>query len=168
MARGKEIVMDSPNVRGKFEEGIVSGTPKPGTCMEIVPNTAPVGGRFTWRAWTRNDGAKGPIVVLREDALQGKTTTDAYVSGTRCFLYWPCAGDHLNMLLRYQPGTGTSLNENIGDLLEVDGATGMLQGVGTGGPTGSHASSPFWLMEDLGVALTANTLVWVQYLGNQA
>ena len=167
MARGAEIIV-SANPQGKFDECIVSGTPKPGTCMEIVPSTDPVGGRFTFRAVTRNDGAKGPIAVLLPDSFQGKLANDAYVTGTRGFLYWPLAGEELNMLLRYQPGTGTSLDENIGDLLEVDGASGKLQGVGTGGPTGSHASAPFMLLEHLGLALTADTLIWTRYLGNNA
>ena len=136
--------------------------------MEIVPSTESVGGRFTYRACSRSDGAKGGIAILRPDSDQGKLATDAYVSGTRGFLYWPVAGEEFNMLLRYQPGTGTSLDENIGDLLEVDGASGKLQGVGTGGPTGAHASAPFMLMEHLGAAFTADKLIFVKYLGNNA
>lgn len=168
MARGQEIIL-SADPKGHFDSGFISGTPKPGTCMEIVPSTAPKGGRFTYRAVSRNDGAKGPICVLVNDYLQGKLSTDAYVSGTFApNLYWPIAGEELNMLIRDQPGTGTSLSENIGDLLEVDGATGMLQGIGTTGPTGTHASAPFMLLEHLGIDKTDNFLAWVKYLGNNS
>lgn len=165
--KGQKIIR-AADPKGHFEECVISGTPSPGTVMELVPSTAAQGGRFTYRACTRNDGAKGGIAVLLEDGLQGKTVDDAYVSGTRGFLYWPVAGEELNMLLRDPVGTGTTNSTNIGDLLEVDGATGMLQAVGSGGPTGAHVSSPFMLLEHLGVDLTENTLVRVKYLGNNA
>lgn len=162
--KGNTIVVNGPDVRGKFEECTVSGTPKPGTCMQVT-SAAPAGGRFTYAAFSRGDGFRAEVCVLREDELQGRLATEAYVSGERGFLYWPVPGDELNMLLKYQPGTGTNLNENIGDLLEIDGATGKLQGVGTGGPTGSHLHAPFVLMEHLGVALSADVLVFVKYRG---
>lgn len=167
MAKGVCVVR-AANPKGHFEECIISGTPKPGTCMEVVGSTEPKGNSFTYRACTRVDGSKGPVAVLREDDLQGKTIDDAYVAGTKGFLYWPIAGEELNMLLRNPSGTGTLGSENIGDLLEIDGATGMLQAVGTGGPTGAHASAPFMLLEHMGIALTGNTLVRVKYLGNLA
>lgn len=163
--KGNRIILEG-SPKGKFMECVISGTPKPGTFMEIVGSTAPVGGRFTFRATTRNDGTKGPIVILKEDDIQGKRYSDAYVSGTVGFLYWPIAGEEFNAMYRYAPGTSTVSEENIGDLLEIDGATGMLQAVGSTGPT--HVSAPFYLLEHLGVALTANAWVWVQYLGNQA
>jgi hypothetical protein len=161
MAKGSEILLSS-DPQGRFEECIVSGTPSPGTCMEIVPSIAPVGGRFTFRAVSRADGTKGPVVVLLPDRLQGYSATTAYTTGARGFMYWPIAGDELNMLERYQSGTGTAGIENIGDLLAIDGATGMLQAAS------GAASAPFQLREHQGVALTTNTLVWTQYLGNQA
>lgn len=153
--------------RGVYEECVISGTPKPGTFMEIVPDTNPVGGRFTYRAVSRLDGQIGPVCILLEDKLQGANKDTAYVSGARGFMYWPVAGEEFLALFRDQPGTGTSLANDIGDLLEIDGASGMLQGVGTSGATGSHESKPFHLMEHLGVDLTANTLIWVKYRGNQ-
>jgi hypothetical protein len=160
MAKGSEIILTN-NPKGIFDEGIISGTPKPGTCVEIVPTTAPVGGRFTYRAVTRANGAKGPVCVLLPDRLQGKLATDAYVTATRCFLYWPIAGEELNMLLRETVGTGTAGETNIGDLLAIESATGELMA------GGALASQPFWLMEHLGVT-SADQLVFVKYLGNQA
>lgn len=165
--RGSKIIVSS-EPRGRSQGVIVSGTPKPGTHMEIVPSTVDKSGIFTYRAVTRNDGAKGPIAILLEDELQGGLPTQAYVSGSYGKIYWPAAGEELNILMRDEPATGTANITNIGDPLEVDGATGMVQAVQTGGPTGAHESSPWTLMEHLGVDLTANTLVHAQYRGDQA
>lgn len=161
--KGETIIINS-EPKGVFKEGIISGTPKPGTVMELVPSTVPVGGRFTWRAVTSRsaNGAKGLMAVLLEDKLQGKLITDAYVSGTRGFLYCPIAGEELNMLLDYPGGTGTSDEDDIGELLTFENGTGKLI------PAGSYASAPFMLLENLDTAITADTLVWTMYLGNQA
>lgn len=167
MARGTKVIVSS-EPRGRFQGCIISGTPSPGTIMELVPSTIDQQGLFTFRAASRLDGAKGGNPILMEDDKQGGLISTAYVSGTYGMIYWPAAGEEFNCLLRYQSGTGTSLNENIGDKLEVDGATGMLQGVGTGGATGSHVSAPFVLLEHGGVAYSANTPVHVQYLGDNA
>lgn len=158
MSKGTEVIVTS-EPKGVFEECIISGTPKPGTCMEIVPATAPVGGRFTYRAITRADGAIGPICVLREDSLQGKTLDDAYVSGTRGFLYWPVAGEQLNMLINDVAGTGDDYA--IGDALMVEQTTGQLKD-NSGG-----ASAPFRCLEVV-TDPAADFHMWVQYCGNQA
>lgn len=158
--KGTEFVLTSPP-RGVVEECIVSGTPFPGTCMEIVPATSPQGGRFTYRVVSRANGAKGPVVVLAPDRLQGGLMTTQYVTNTRGFLYWPIAGEELNMRLRETVGTGTAGEENIGDLLAIESGTGELMA------GGALASQPFMLMEHLGVASTDQP-VWTKYLGNQA
>lgn len=162
MSKGTEIII-SANPQGKFEECVISGTPLPGTCMELVPGTAPIGGKFTFRNVTRANGAKGPVCVLLPDRDQGKLATDAYVSGTRGFLYWPIAGEELNMLLRETSGTGTTGEVAIGDLLAIEKATGELMAAG------ALASAPFQLREHVGGAISAgDQLVWTQYIGNQA
>ena len=140
MAKGNSIIV-TPEPKGRFSEGTISGTPMPGTCMEIVPSTAAVGERFSFRARSSTDGTQGPIIILLEDALQGKTRLDAYASGDRGFLYYPANGEEFNMAIRDQPGTGTANLQNIGDLLVVDGASGMLQAAG------SALSAPFTLLE---------------------
>lgn len=140
MAKGNSIIV-TPEPKGRFTEGTISGTPVPGTCMEIVPSTNPVGGRFSYRARSSADGTQGPIIILLEDALQGKTKSDAYANGDRGFLYFPVNGEEFNMAIRDQPGTGTANLQNIGDLLHVDGASGMLQAAG------SALSAPFTLLE---------------------
>jgi hypothetical protein len=140
MAKGNSIIV-TPEPKGRFTEGTVSGTPVPGTCMELVPSTNPTGGRFSYRARSSADGTQGPIIILLEDLLLGKGKSDAYASGERCFLYFPVNGEEFNMAVRDQPGTGTAGVQNIGDLLAVDGASGMLQAAG------SALSAPFTLLE---------------------
>ncbi len=162
--KGQNIVV-SADPKGVFMEGIISGTPKPGTMMQIQAGTLPVNGRFTYEAVSRVDGSKGPVFVLREDHLQGKLATDAYVSGTRGFLYAPAMGEDLNVLMRYEPGTGTLGAETVGDMLEIDGTTGKVQAATA---AGAGVSAPFQLLEHLGVALAADALVWVKFMGNAA
>ena len=80
MARGNEIVLTSPY--GRKMEGIIDGTPKPGTIMQIKAATAAVGGRLTWEVYNRDatgNRPQGPIAVLDIDHLQGRTADDAYV-----------------------------------------------------------------------------------------
>jgi hypothetical protein len=157
MARGQEIIVSS-EPRGVFDEGVIDDTSKPGTLMEMVPNAAFVGGRPTWRASSHAAGAKGPVVVLLPDQLQGKTATDAYVAGTRCFLYWPVAGENLNLLLGDVAGTGDIVTQ--GDLFGSTTTGKIIR-------NSSYTSAPFQAMESLAAA-TADALVWVKYLGNQA
>lgn len=159
--RGSSVIA-SACPRGHREECIISGTPLPGTCAEIVPSTIDVGGVFTYRNVTRSNGAKGPVVVFLEDRQQGKLITDAYVSGTRGFLYWPVAGEELNLLVRETVGTGTAGEENVGDLLAIEKATGELMA------GGALASTPFYLLEHGGVDLGDDNLRLVKYLGNNA
>jgi hypothetical protein len=106
MAFGAQIVIN-PNPKGMFLEGVISGTPLPGTIVEMVPNVVQSNGRFTWRASTRAAGKDRMAAVLMEDSLQGFPFTTAYVSGTRCFMYVPISGEDVNVLVDVL-GTGTS------------------------------------------------------------
>ena len=125
MAKGNEIIV-SAEPMGRFIEGIVYGTPKPGTCMQIKAATAAVNGRFTWEVFNSDaDGDQRLVAVLLPDQLQGKLATDAYTSGDRCFLYCPIAGEELNMLVT-DVDTGTADTFAIGDLLMIDDGTGKL------------------------------------------
>lgn len=158
---GNEIVLTAePN--GVFKEGIVSGTPKPGTVMQVQATTEPEGGRFTWEVFDADaDGDQRLIAVLLPDHLQGKLATDAYTDGERCFLYCPQAGDELNMLVK-DVDTGTSDSFAIGDLLMVEDGSGLL--IDT---TGDPQSESFICMEtyqDLTTA-QANFLVHCMFTG---
>jgi hypothetical protein len=158
MAKGNEIIVTA-EPRGTFKEGIVSGTPKPGTVMQIKASTAADdNGRHTWEVYNAAaDGNQRLIAVLLPDQLQGKTATDAYVTGTRCFLYCPIMGEELNML--YSNIAGTADSFAVGDIMIVDDGTGKL--VAT---TGTPESEPFVCLEAQS-ALTADTLVWSIFTG---
>jgi len=91
----------------------------------LTAATEMVNGKFTWEVADYDaDGDQRLIAVLLEDDLQGKVSTDAYVTGTLCRLYCPLPGDELNMLLADVAGTGD--DHAIGDLLMVDDGTGLL------------------------------------------
>jgi hypothetical protein len=61
---------------------------------------------------------------LLPDQLQGKGATDAYVLGTRCFLYCPISGEEMNLVLGEIAGTGNTFA--IGDRFIIDAENGIL------------------------------------------
>lgn len=153
---GNTIIVSADPV-GKFLEGIVSGTPKPGTVME-VSSYFTGGRRHTWRAFQPGtDGQRRVIAVLIEDRMQGKLYSDAYVPGTRCFLYVPEPGEELNMLIADVAGTGDV--HTAGDTMIVQSGTGKLI-VSTGTPQ----SEPFRL-EEGSAAPTADIWLAAMYTG---
>lgn len=148
------ILSDAP--KGRFLECIVSGTPKPGTCMQVKAATAKVNGRHTWEVFNgAADGERTLFAVLLEDKYQGGLITDAYVDGARGFLYFPINGDELNMLVANISGTSDSFA--IGAKMMIDDGTGLL--IAT---TGTPESEPFVVMETK-AALTADTHVHCMY-----
>ena len=141
-------------------EGIVSGTPKPGTVMQLAAATEPVQGDYTWEVFNADaDGDRRLIAILLERG-EGYTWETAYETGHKAFLYIPLPGDEFNMLVR-AAGTATSDAQAIGDLYIVDDATGLL--VAT---TGDPESEPFVCMETLTDVVTAGTMVHVMYTGH--
>jgi len=153
--KGNEIIV-SAEPQGRFLEGIVSGTPSPGTVMQITAATEPVNGRHTWEAYNPGaDGNQRLIAVLLPDALQGNIYSDAYTSGDRCFLYCPIAGEELNMLVA-DVDTGTSDSFAIGDIMIVDDGTGKL--IAT---TGTPESEPFIIMETYADPSDTQTDYWL-------
>ena len=167
MAKGNEIIVTA-EPKGRFAECIVVGTPKPGTVMELKVGTAAVAGRFSYEpaGTTANSGASQgmaadgnrlPIAVLLPDHLQGQLATDAYVTGTRGFLYFPVPGEELNMLIENQSGTADDFV--IGSKLIVDDGTGKLL-ISASTPE----AEPFICLEAL-TDLTADNLTWVLFTG---
>jgi hypothetical protein len=155
--RGSKIIV-SNNPRGRFIEGIISGTPKPGVVMQVVAATEPVEGRFTWQVFDQaSDGRRSLIAVLLEDDNQGKGSDDAYVSGTRGRMYCPVAGEELNMRMLDVAGTGD--DHAIGDRLMVDDSTGKLV------VDSSGESVPFVCLETA-TDPTADALLWTMYTGH--
>lgn len=167
MAKGNKIVVTA-TPRGRFLEGIIIGTPKPGIVVEIVRGTAPdASGAFTYKPAGTDaaagvqgmaaDGDRLPIILLIEDMLQGRTTDTAYVSGERCFMYVPVAGEEVNVRIENQ--TGTADDFVIGDKLIVDDGTGkMLISAST------PESEPFIALETVS-DLTADYLMHAMYTG---
>lgn len=166
MAKGTKVVV-SPFGQGHREECIVIGTPKPGVVMDIVRPGVQAHGRWNYEPYGTTaasgvqgvaaDGNRCAIAVLEEDALQGKTYNDAYVSGTPGFLYYPRAGDELNMWLQNQSGTADDFV--IGDKLIVDDGTGQLL-ISASTPE----SEPFICLETV-TDMAADTFTWVKYTG---
>lgn len=155
--KGNEIIV-SAQPQGRFWEGTISGTPKPGTVMQIKAATAFTNGRPTFEVYNPDaDGNQRCLFVLLPDWGQGKTATDAYADGDHGYLYVPQAGETLNMLVANISGTADAFA--IGALFIVDDGTGKL--IAT---TGSPESEPFLCLEAV-AALTADTLVHCLYTG---
>lgn len=135
--------------RGRRIEGLISGALKPGICLQVVPGSTPdAGNRLTWQPYDKaGSGVPALIAVLDADWYQGKTANDAYVSGTRGFIYFPLNGDELNMLISDQSGTGATSDFSVGDPLKVEDATGKLID-GALGTSPSLGANPFQVMEN--------------------
>lgn len=172
MARGNEIIVTA-EPKGVFLEVIVVGTPKPGTCMVPVPDTAiDANGKISMEpaGTTAASGARGmqadgdkiPIAVLLADDKQGKTATDAYVTGTRGMVYFPLMGEELNVLKLDVGGTGDDFV--VGDPLMVDDGTGkVLLSTSTTSQTAPE-SEPFIALESV-TDPVADQLVHVMFTG---
>lgn len=161
MAKGNNIIV-SDDPKGRIINGYVDGTPLPGTIMQIKAATEPVGNRFTWEAFNRaadGDRPQGPIAVLLEDVISGKTKDDAYVDGDPCRMYCPLPGDMLNV--RWSAtGTGTGDSVAIGDLAVVNDGDGLLIDTAS-----TPESEPFVALETVADVVAAGTLVWSMFTG---
>ena len=164
--KGTRIIVTS-KPRGVFEWVYVSGTPKPGTCMEIDPGTAAVEGVFTYQAagteaasggrGMTNDGDRKAVAILVEKDQEAGTYDDAYASGDMGLVYYPAMGEQFNMILQNQSGTGESFV--IGDELMIDDGTGKLLECDT-----NAEAHPFTCLEAQS-ALTADVHCWVRFNG---
>lgn len=163
-------IIVTPKPGGIYYEGVVSGTPKPGTVMEISAIASD--GTITWIAAGTNaanstyygmaaDGDRIPIFILlcAQDHAACPLNQDnatAYVSGDRCAVYNPRAGEQFNMLLQDLSGTGAGEDYVVGSKLIVNNGTGKLvQSVGT------PESEPFLCLEvktDLAADYLANVM----------
>ncbi len=148
--RGAEIVCCVKD-NNRVINGIISGTDKPGTMMEIKPSTEPVGGLHTYRAYQpgTGDGSPKELLILDIDSLQGKTASDAYVSGTVCKLYALQPGDRVNVRKADISGTGSPTEADaIGDRLLIVDGTGKVANTAVG-VEHSKSVRPFVLLETL-------------------
>lgn len=158
MRRTQIIVSSDP--RGRFLEGTISGTPKPGTVMQIdasegVDNS----GNFTWEVFNRDsdgDRPAGPLAILLENHLLGNIYSTAYADGDHCFVYVPIPGEEFNMIIQNLEGTAD--DHTIGELLMVDDGTGKLIA------SSSPEIEPFMLLETI-TDPTADTVAHCIYSG---
>jgi len=148
-------------------EGIISGTPKPGTMMQLTAATEPIGGRHTYATYApgTGDGTQKPRYILLEDWANGKTFDDAYVSGTRCFLAQLVPGDEVNVRKADISGTGSPTeNMAIGDKALIVDGTGKISDVAVGNlyvgsTTTLPIDYPFEVLETIQSQLS-EILVW--------
>ena len=156
MALGNKIVLTEWE-KGIQLEGTISGTPSPGTCMEIVA-TALVNGRPTFRVYQPGtNGEQRPVIVMLPDPHNGQLTTTAYATGDHGFFYCPVAGQELNMLVKDVAGTAD--DHAIGDVMMIESGSGKL--IVT---TGSPEREPFILLE-AATDPTADALMRCFYTG---
>jgi hypothetical protein len=166
--KGNQIIVTS-KPRGVFEHVYITGTPKPGTCMEIKPSTEPVAGCFNYQAYGTQaassgqyvaaDGDKKAIAILLEKDDEGGTYDRAYVAGEMGRIYWPAMGEQFNMLFEDVSGTGDT--KVIGEEQMVDNGTGKL--IAADDNAEVH---PFTLLETVGTAPTADNVQHVRYNGS--
>lgn len=156
--KGNDIILNASTL--KKVEGIISGTPKPGTMMQVKAATVAIGGRLTYEIYApaAGDGAPRELLILDIDYLQGKTVSDAYVSGTRGFLYALRTGDEVNVRKADISGTGSATEDvAVGDRFLIVDGTGMISKVAVG-VVNAGAVYPFTAQETF-VDQQAETLV---------
>jgi hypothetical protein len=151
-------ILRASQPKGVFEQVIVGDTSKPGTCMEIVPSTEPVGGDYQYKAYGTQaasgdqyvtaDGNRKAIAVLLENDAEDLTYDDAYTANDRGTIYWPANGEKLNMLVANVAGTGDTFI--IGQEMMLDDGTGKLV------TASSPEACPFTILETVSTALTAD------------
>jgi hypothetical protein len=155
----KVLITGEP--KGRVINGIVSGTPSPGTIMQIANAVEPVSGRYTWEVFDQaadGDRPSGPVAVLLEKG-EGYDYSTAYEDGYDCRVYIPLHGDELNMLVAAS-GTATSDAQAIGDKYIIEDGTGLL--IAT---TGTPECEPFTCMETLTDVVAAGTMTHVIFTG---
>lgn len=159
--RGNKILI-TENPRGRFIGGVISGTPLPGTIMQILAGTAVNGnGDHTWTAYNRSadgDNPQGPYALLLERG-EGYDYETAYETGGQGFLYIPLPGDEMNVLWTTS-GTSTGDSLTVGQIGMVDDGTGFII------DTTGVESEPFMAMEALTDTTATGTLAWVIFALN--
>lgn len=147
---------------GIWMEGIIDTASLPGTCMEVTPASVPVNGRQHWRAVASGatGNPRGPVTVLCEDPMQGFTYSQAYVVGSRCFLYQPLPGDEMNVLFAPQQGTGSADVVTIGERLVIEVGVSVNGMVAV--QNSASAAAEFMALERINGGPDVAFLVYVQ------
>lgn len=155
-ARGNRILITG-EPKGVFKQVVISGTPKPGVAMTLKSSYY-LSGLHQFEPYNRDgDGNRSEVAVLLEDSTQGKTYDDAYADGEIGTVYFPVAGEELNMWFQNQSGTADDVA--IGAYFMLDDGTGQLLA------TSSPESEPFKALATL-TDPTADVLLPVMYTGH--
>lgn len=153
-----DIILTVPS-RGRRFEGIVEGTPLPGTVLQLKAGGTVVGGRNTYEVYNKaSSGDRGEIIVLNYDYLLGRDENTAHVTGERGMLYVPAIGEELNMRVAVA-GTGTGDAVAVGDTFMIQDGTGLLIAAS------SSDSEPFVATEAVDDVVATGTLVRVRFTG---
>jgi hypothetical protein len=129
---------------GHHDEGIAGSVIKPGCAVELA-----AAGDYDEQIVAFAEALKGGLKIAKEDALQGKTITQAYAAGDVVFFYSPLPGDHVHVLVK----SGEDID--IGDNLRVEGTTSGLF-IESGGTDTKYQLEA---LEDSGGALGANGFI---------
>jgi len=160
-ARGNSIIV-SGEPHGIYMEGYVNAALQPGVIVQIdISEGLGDDGRPDWEAFNSSaDGVRpiGPLGILLPSVLKGDIATTAYVSGDRCFVYIPVAGEEFNLM--FSNLTGTADDHIFGEVLIVDDGTGLL--IAT---TGTPEIEPFMNMSAVTDPTGADFLNHVVYTG---
>jgi hypothetical protein len=99
--------------KGHYIEGEAAEAVTPGMPVQLLSDN-------TWGMWDGAAAGEHDLVAIAvEDALQGKTITDAYADGDRMQIYIPVSGDVVNVRLK------ASENVSIGEKLIREDNTGL-------------------------------------------
>lgn len=129
--------------RGHHDEGVAGAAVSPGEAVELQAD-----GKYDPMVSAQAAALKRSLQIAKEDALQGKTTADAYALDDQLFFYSALPGDHVNALVK----SGQDISE--GDKLVVEGGGSGLFVEAAGTETKFQLEA----LESPG-ALAANTLV---------
>lgn len=138
------------NSYGHHEEGILDTVATPGMHVTLQPD-----GKYDLSPETAAELVKQSIMIVKEDAYQGKRILDPYVIGDRVFLYKPIPGDHIHAFVK------SGQNIAVGDQLVAEGGgTGLwIEAAGT------EVGYKLEALESSGGALAANTHIKCRVIG---
>lgn len=138
------------NSHGHHEEGILDTVATPGMHVQLAAD-----GKYDLSPAAAAELVKQSLMVVKEDAYQGKTIDDAYAIGDVVFLYHPQPGDHIHAFVK------SGANIAVGDILVAEGGgTGLwIENAGT------EAGYKLQALESTGGALAANDHVKCRVIG---
>ena len=127
---------------GHHDEGACGAATSPGMAVELQAD-----GKYDPMVSAQAAALKRGLQIVKEDALQGKTTAAAYAVDDRLFFFTALPGDHINALVK----SGEDID--IGDkLVVVGGSNGRFEEA-----AGTETKYQLEPLQDSGGALAADT-----------